>query len=154
MPEVEAETYRSIPDEAGLKKAIFQRAQAEGKKISPAELETETRSILNAREVRKTLHALKEAGSQVKYFPCDILESRLIRTDGPSWTWQAGNLVRSALAQVRQEWGPVTALVHGAGVIADKLIEDKTQLQFDLVFDTKVLAVSYTHLTLPTKRIV
>ncbi|HKY63715.1 MAG TPA: SDR family NAD(P)-dependent oxidoreductase [bacterium] len=142
VPEVEPEAYRSISDEAGLKKALFQKAQAEGKAITPAELETETRLILNAREVRQTLKALREAGSEVKYFPCDILESRLIRTEGPSWTWQAGNLVRSALAEVRQEWGPITALIHGAGVIADKRIEDKTQGQFDLVFDTKVLGFS------------
>ncbi len=43
-----------------------------------------------------------------------------------------------ALAEVRAEWGPITGLVHGAGVLADKTIKDKTGEQFDYVFGTKV----------------
>jgi hypothetical protein len=39
---------------------------------------------------------------------------------------------------VRSEWGPVTGLVHGAGVLADALIAAKTDDQFGRVFDTKV----------------
>ncbi|MDT8340516.1 MAG: ATP-binding protein, partial [Longimicrobiales bacterium] len=38
----------------------------------------------------------------------------------------------------RADWGPVTAVVHGAGVIADQRIEQKTDARFDAVFDTKV----------------
>src|SRR6185295_9026995 len=34
--------------------------------------------------------------------------------------------------------GPITAIVHGAGVLADKRIADKDEAQFDRVFDTKV----------------
>ena len=37
--------------------------------------------------------------------------------------------------------GPVTGLVHGAGVIHDKRIAEKTSAQFDSVFDTKVLGL-------------
>src|SRR5205807_2166970 len=33
---------------------------------------------------------------------------------------------------------PVTAVVHGAGVLADRRIEDLTGEQFDLVYSTKV----------------
>jgi len=32
----------------------------------------------------------------------------------------------------------LTGFVHGAGVIADKLIVDKTEEQFDMVFKTKL----------------
>jgi NAD(P)-dependent dehydrogenase (short-subunit alcohol dehydrogenase family) len=46
--------------------------------------------------------------------------------------------VTEALAQVRRELGPIEAVVHGAGVIADKLIAEKTDEQFDRVFATKV----------------
>ena len=43
-----------------------------------------------------------------------------------------------ALDEVRSSWGPIAAIVHGAGVLADRFIADKTQEQFDSVFDTKV----------------
>ena len=48
------------------------------------------------------------------------------------------NAVRAALAEVRAQWGPITGVMHAAGVLADKRVEDKTTEQFDLVFGTKV----------------
>jgi hypothetical protein len=44
----------------------------------------------------------------------------------------------SVAAAVRATGAPVRGLVHGAGVIADKLVSDKTDAQFDLVYGTKV----------------
>lgn len=134
----EPEFIRNLQEEREIKQALMEQYKKEGRSFTPMELETEFRMIQNSREVRKTILALQEAGSPVKYYSVDILESRLIRSEGPSWTWKAGSLVRAALAEVRQEWGPITGLIHGAGVIQDKLIKDKDPKQFDLVFDTKV----------------
>jgi hypothetical protein len=76
-----------------------------------------------AREIRTTLDALIAAGSLARYIEVDV---------------QDGAAVSVALDSVRREWGPITAIVHGAGVLADKRIDDKTDDQFDRVFDTKV----------------
>ncbi|MGH8917470.1 MAG: SDR family NAD(P)-dependent oxidoreductase, partial [Actinomycetes bacterium] len=48
------------------------------------------------------------------------------------------NAVRTALATVRAQWGPITGVVHAAGVLADKRVQDKSTEQFDLVFGTKI----------------
>ncbi|SFE40923.1 polyketide-type polyunsaturated fatty acid synthase PfaA [Actinopolyspora alba] len=48
------------------------------------------------------------------------------------------NAVRTALADVRQQWGPITGVVHAAGVLNDQRVEDKTEGQFEAVFSTKV----------------
>jgi hypothetical protein len=45
---------------------------------------------------------------------------------------------RAWLEQIRREHGPIRGLVHGAGVIADRKIEDQTDAQFAQVYDTKV----------------
>jgi hypothetical protein len=37
--------------------------------------------------------------------------------------------------------GPITGLVHGAGVLADKRLKDKTEAQFRLVWDTKIAGI-------------
>src|SRR5260370_31662387 len=42
------------------------------------------------------------------------------------------------LHNVQNKCGPVTSLVHGAGNIADKRIEQKTEKDFVSVVDTKV----------------
>ena len=44
----------------------------------------------------------------------------------------------AALADVRERLGPVAAIVHGAGVLADRKIEDLTDEQFESVYATKV----------------
>ena len=46
-------------------------------------------------------------------------------------------LVTRVLDAVRSEYGPVKALIHGAGVLEDRLIVDKTPEQFARVFATK-----------------
>jgi hypothetical protein len=119
----EPEALRSIGDEAGLKRALMLEAQAAGRKPTPAELNTQMATLLALREIRATLTALKAAGSEARYLALDVSDAAALS---------------AALQAVRKEWGPITAVVHGAGVLADKRIEEKTDAQFDRVFDTKV----------------
>ncbi|MCH8333735.1 polyketide synthase dehydratase domain-containing protein, partial [Candidatus Sumerlaeota bacterium] len=46
--------------------------------------------------------------------------------------------VRKTLEEIRRDEGPIRGLIHGAGILADALIEKKTAEQFSSVFDTKV----------------
>jgi len=110
-------------DELALKRAMATKARADGRELDPAEISTRVARVLAEREVRATLDALAAAGSPARYFAVDV---------------QDADAIRAVLDDVRREWGPVTALVHGAGVLADKRIVDKTDDQFGRVFDTKV----------------
>ncbi|MGX1123111.1 acyl transferase domain-containing protein/NADP-dependent 3-hydroxy acid dehydrogenase YdfG [Streptomyces ambofaciens] len=106
-------------DEAALVRLLGeQRAESTG----PAEIAARARAILAAREVRATLAALEEAGSPVRYLPVDVRDREALT---------------AALHDVRETWGPVTGIVHGAGVLADRRISDKTDEQFDRVMSTK-----------------
>lgn len=89
----------------------------------PADLAAEVRRTLGVREIRATIEELERAGSPVRYLAVDVRDAEA---------------VAKALAGVRQEWGSITGLVHGAGVLADRRIADKTHEQFDRVFGTKV----------------
>lgn len=106
-------------DEAALVRLLGEQ-RAEG--TAPAVISARARAILAAREVRATLTALEEAGSPVRYLPVDVRD---------------GEALAAALREVRETWGPVTGIVHGAGVLADKRILDKTDEQFDRVMSTK-----------------
>ncbi|MFZ4539124.1 SDR family oxidoreductase [Propionivibrio sp.] len=119
----EPEELRSIGDDAGLKRALLQRAQAEGRKPTPSELNGQLSTLLALREIRATQAALKAAGSESRYIAVDVSDAAALS---------------AALETVRNTWGQITAVVHGAGVLADKRIEEKTDEQFDRVFDTKV----------------
>ncbi|MBW2274688.1 MAG: SDR family NAD(P)-dependent oxidoreductase, partial [Deltaproteobacteria bacterium] len=121
--EAEPSCCSGIEGDAALKRELLARAHSLGEKPTPAELGRQVSRILASREVRATLAAIEKAGSQARYMALDVtsLES-----------------VSAALAQVRADWGHITAIVHGAGVIADKRVEEKLPEHFDRVFDTKV----------------
>jgi NAD(P)-dependent dehydrogenase (short-subunit alcohol dehydrogenase family) len=84
------------------------------------------RSLLAAREVQATLERLRAVGCQAQYVTVDV-------RDEPA--------VVAAVERVRAQWGPISAVVHGAGVLDDRLLADKSPGQFDPVFDTKVLGL-------------
>ncbi len=109
--------------DAELKQALLQRSRAEGKSISPKELNQQVALVLANREAQTTLRQLTSLGSSVLYLVADV-------TDGEQ--------VKVAVAEARQKLGPITILVHAAGVLADKLIHEKTSEQFQRVFATKV----------------
>ena len=46
--------------------------------------------------------------------------------------------VASAMTEVRDDLGPIRGIIHGAGVLADRKLEDKTGADFERVFGTKV----------------
>ena len=112
-----------LSDDASLKRALLDEARRDNLKITPAELGAKAHHILAAREIRATVSAIEAAGGKARYLALDVRDQSALST---------------ALGAVRAEWGPITALVHGAGVLADRLIQDKTREQFDRVFDTKI----------------
>jgi acyl transferase domain-containing protein/NAD(P)-dependent dehydrogenase (short-subunit alcohol dehydrogenase family)/acyl carrier protein len=118
--ENEPDWLASRTGEADVKKAMADRL---GPDLTPRDLEKKYRQLLGQREVRDTIHRLQTAGSQVIYRPIDVQDT---------------HATRQAIAEIRQEIGRFTAVVHGAGVLADRRIEDLTDDQFESVYSTKV----------------
>ena len=106
-----------------LTRALLSEAREDGRTPAPAEIGRQVRDILASREVRQTLREIEHAGATAEYLCVDVRDA---------------SAVEAALRDVRARCGPIQGLVHGAGVIADKLLAAKTDAQFDLVFDTKV----------------
>jgi NAD(P)-dependent dehydrogenase (short-subunit alcohol dehydrogenase family) len=106
-----------------MKRALLMDAKATGTPITPAALGKTVKQILANREIKDTLARIERAGGTARYVSVDVTD-----TEG----------MKAAFASIRDEWGPITGLIHGAGVLADKSIADKTPEQFDFVFDTKI----------------
>jgi NAD(P)-dependent dehydrogenase (short-subunit alcohol dehydrogenase family) len=119
-PAPEPAALAGLTAEADLKREINRLA---GGALSPREVGDRCRDLLARREVRDNLARLEAAGCRVRYLGLDVRDAEA---------------VRAALGAVRRELGPVRGLVHGAGVLADARLEDKTAEQFDRVWGTKV----------------
>ncbi len=112
-----------VEGDAALKQALLAEAKASGERLTPASLSRKVAGILSGREIRRTLATLGGAGVEARYLAVDV-------TDPAA--------VAASLAEIRALWGPITGLVHGAGVLADKPIAVLDEAGFDRVFDTKV----------------
>jgi NAD(P)-dependent dehydrogenase (short-subunit alcohol dehydrogenase family) len=109
--------------ESELVQALVQGARQAGGAIRLENARARARQVLQQREIEENLAALRHAGAEIRYLPVDVRDQAALG---------------ASLAQVRQSWGPITGLIHGAGVLADRLIKDKTPEQFDQVFSVKV----------------
>lgn len=130
-PQPDDEDSRTVaaPDRSGLRRTLGEIGELQ----TPAEIEAACDRILAAREVRSTLSALDELGSPYAYHQVDVRDSDA--------------LVR-VLDDVRARHGQIDAVIHGAGVLEDRMARDKTDVSFDRVFGTKVDAARtlLTHL--------
>lgn len=117
-----AETAKAqAPQE--LKALLYARAKAQGQSLTPKQLEDKCRQILANREVLRNIAAMEAAGSEVLYISADVGDY---------------GQVCQAVALAKERFGPIDGFIHGAGVLADRYIADKTDEQFNRVFDTKI----------------
>jgi len=112
-----------IDDPAHLKAALLDQARTRGERPTTSALESSYRGLLRAREVRRNLDALRATGAGVAYGVADVRDGAALGRLMEGW---------------RARFGPPAGLIHGAGVIQDKLLRDKSAASFDRVFGTKV----------------
>jgi acyl transferase domain-containing protein len=124
--EEEPACCRAARDDASLKRVFLAEATRQGRRVVPAEITRRVQRIVAGREVRATMEALEAAGAHVVYHAADVRDPAS---------------VVSVLSAVRRKWGPISAVIHGAGVVRDRLIADQTEDRFDEVFDTKVVGL-------------
>ncbi len=113
----------ALTEAAQLRSHFIDRARRKKEKATPAAIEARIREVLNARAIRANLEALRRAGGLVEYRAVDVRD-------------EAG--FGGLIDEIYARYGRLDAVVHGAGIIADKLIVDKDLRDFDRVFDTKV----------------
>jgi len=119
-PAAEPEWLAALTEEPRLKRAILENA---GGKLHPKEIEERYQQVIAGRELKGTLERIAADGGKVIYRAVDI---------------RNGDEVAALLQQIRAEYGPIRGIVHGAGVLADRLITDKSREQFAAVYGTKV----------------
>jgi NAD(P)-dependent dehydrogenase (short-subunit alcohol dehydrogenase family) len=106
-----------------LRGALIAAARASGQKPSLPDIDREARTLLAGQEIRATLDAITASGAQAVYLQADMSDR---------------NSIVSAVDAITQQYGPITGLVHGAGVLADGLALKKTREDLAHVFGPKV----------------
>jgi len=118
----EPKWLESLNEEAVIKKAILENELC-NQNASPVMLEKAYKKHMANREISRNLEKLRQNGTSAFYFSADIRKPEQLNR---------------VLDDVRSAHGHIKAIIHGAGVLEDRLIKDKTINQFERVFDTKV----------------
>ncbi|MEA5572934.1 SDR family NAD(P)-dependent oxidoreductase [Calothrix sp. UHCC 0171] len=119
----EPEFAKNCFDEATLKKRIMEYLLATGTKPTPMSVQKMYNQIASNREIQQTLAAIKQAGGYAEYLSVDVTNIEVLKAQ---------------LHQATSKLGKVTGIIHGAGNLADKLIEKKTADDFEKVYTAKV----------------
>ncbi len=110
-------------DDAVLMQRIASALSAQGERPAPAAIRRQLEAIHARREIAATLAELAAVGGRAEYLQVDITDEAALR---------------AALIEAQARLGPINGLIHGAGVLADRRIEQKRGADFDAVFGPKI----------------
>ena len=112
----------SIDDPARLKATLAASMRASSVSVKPSDIESAAQKLFREREIRATVQSLRRQGCRVAYHAVDVRDEAAF-----------GALIDSVYA----DYGRLDVVIHGAGIIEDKLIRDKTAESFERVLHTK-----------------
>ncbi|MEC4982591.1 MAG: SDR family NAD(P)-dependent oxidoreductase [Oscillatoria sp. PMC 1068.18] len=121
-PEPESPETAGIEDLSKLRQILIQQAINSGEKPTPVAIETKLKKLQRNRAMHLNLERFRSYGATVEYYSADVRNES-----------EFGSVIQT----IYQRHGKIDAVIHGAGIIEDKLIVDKTLASFDKVFDTK-----------------
>jgi malonyl CoA-acyl carrier protein transacylase/NAD(P)-dependent dehydrogenase (short-subunit alcohol dehydrogenase family) len=119
LPPDEAPDTAGIEDVSALRVALMARS---GSLASPAQINRDLARLHAEREIRRNIRRLGESRAAVSYHVLDVRDEAS---------------VSALLGDIYAEHGRIDCVIHGAGVIEDKLIRHKTPDSFARVFETK-----------------
>ena len=127
ISQIEAAWARDCNSELTLKKRILEHLLEQGTKPTPMMVQKEYKAIAAKREIEQTIREIESAGGKAEYLSVDVTDETALATK---------------LAVAVEQLGSVTAIIHGAGNLADKPIEKKSESDYDTVYKPKVLGLS------------
>lgn len=123
---IEDDLYPECTVRSELIEKVAAQAKKDGVKMKLPEIARKADQIIFKREIRENIKHLESNGAKVVYCSCNILDQ---------------NDVKDKIRNAEKITGPVTGIIHGAGVLRDKKLSEKTEQDFTLVYDTKVKGI-------------
>jgi len=122
-PEPESAETTTLTSAAELRAHFISQAREAGRKVRPVDIERAVSGLLGRREMLANIRDFNEAGVRVEYLSADVSDARG---------------VEQLISHVRQRHGRLDVVLHGAGIIEDKLLVDKSLDSVRRVLRTKV----------------
>ncbi|MCI2961730.1 type I polyketide synthase [Shewanella sp. N2AIL] len=119
-------TWAQGKNNSELKAAAIAHIQSLGEKPTPKQVDALVWPVQSSLEIAAALEAFSAVGASAEYLSLDV--------NNP-------DAIASTIVPIT-ELSPITGIIHGAGVLADKHIQDKTLDELARVYGTKVTGIS------------
>ena len=119
------EELASLDDDGlkGLRDTLIDELKSAHERVTPVMIEKEYGKYTSAIEKYNNIQEMKRLGAeQVEYYPCDVADHQQMS---------------ETIGKIRENYGKIDAIIHGAGIDQSKLLEDKKFEDFSRVFDVK-----------------
>jgi acyl transferase domain-containing protein/NAD(P)H-dependent flavin oxidoreductase YrpB (nitropropane dioxygenase family) len=122
-PSEESTVTAHLQSAKEIKSALIEQLKREQKPVSIAAVETVYQKLMRDREIAANIWRLEELGATVEYHAVDVRDVK-----------QFSQLIES----IYERHGRIDGVIHGAGIIEDAYVKDKTLESFRRVVETKV----------------
>jgi len=112
-----------LDDERKAKRLISDALRSQGVQPLPRALEAEYQRLRRHEEISANLEAMRGAGSAVEYHVVDVADQQAFQS-----------LIESIYARL----GRIDGVIHGAGIIENRLIRDQSSESFDRISMPKI----------------
>ncbi|WP_193194013.1 SDR family NAD(P)-dependent oxidoreductase [Nostoc sp. MG11] len=119
----EPEWANNCTDHKEFKKLIINDFIQQGKKPTPIEVDKVLHDLISQRDIRNSLKQIKQYGGEAIYLSVNVTQ----KLD-----------LAKQIEKLPEHFKNITGIIHGAGNIADKRIEKKTEEDFNRVFEPKI----------------
>jgi NAD(P)-dependent dehydrogenase (short-subunit alcohol dehydrogenase family) len=126
LPDGEPAETAALADAEALRAHFVAQVRSGAMKMTPGEIGKRVQSVIGLREMLANVADLRAGGATVEYHAVDVVDE-----DG----------IRALVEDVVARHGRIDGIVHGAGVIEDKLLSDKRSDSWSRVVDTKVVGM-------------
>lgn len=114
---------KTVDNESELKRLIMTDLKNRGEKPSLPLVKKIFKNIVAKKEIEETISAIENHSGRVEYLKGDV-------TNFGSY--------KDGLKSITAKFGNITGVIHGAGRLADKYIQDKTESDFENVLAVKL----------------
>lgn len=122
VPIAESATTLGVTEVSQLRQILVNQALQQQQAVTPMQIERQIQQLLRDRAIRENLERFRQLGARVEYWSADV-------RDEPAFS--------HLIEQIYARYGRLDGVIHGAGIIEDKLLADKSIDSFNRVFDTK-----------------
>lgn len=126
LADKESEILKTLTTADALRQYFISEARSNNTSITPAKIGQKINAVLSTREMYSNIEDFKQRGAIVEYRAVDVTNE---------------DDMHYLLSDVYTRHGRIDGVVHGAGIIEDKLLADKKIDSWTRVVETKVMGL-------------